>query len=363
MDIKKVGEFIRSLRIKNKFTQEDLADRMHISRQTISDIENGKIEPSFDKVKDFAEIFKVSIMDIYAGDILKSEETDKVNKTIKFMNESFTKSIKLKYKKIILLLTIIVVLSVTSILCYYFFNTYNSVKFYEVSGKSANFFTNNGLLILSKENIYFSLNINSKDNKKITSLSLKYKNNNEEELIQKVTDNYFYILDYYNYNAYFDYDSIVHGKGSYYVEIEYDNTIEQIDLNILKEYENKKIIFKKRKKMVEESSSFENIEYDIPPKIKDNFDYENNVYNYKEYVGDYTVYLTYLSDITMFTVYEEFENYTKNWNYNISSGDIDYVEKDNNLNILNNKTFSFKAEEKDQDFIHFKIDYVDKYLK
>ena len=363
MDCQKVGLFLKNLRTKKNLNQQNIADKMHISRQTVSDIENGKIEPSYDKVRDFAEIYGVTIMDVYAGEILKNEDIDKVNKAVDVMNNSVTNSVRLKYKKIIYIFAISILLSIILFLCYYFFNTYNSVKFYKVSGESDNFLTNNGLLILSKENIHFSLNVNSKNSKKINSISLKYRNENKEELIQKVTDNFFYILDYYNYNAYFDYNSIINGIGSYYIEIEYDNTIEKMELNLLKQYENKRILFKKRKPIVDESSYFNYKKNDIPPKIMDSFECNDNIYKYKKSKSNYTTYITYIPNIAFFTVYEEFENYTKTWDYDIYSDEVVCTKKDNNLNVIENKIYKVNNNRNDKDFIYFQTNYIDIYLK
>ena len=43
MDCQKVGLFLKNLRTKKNLSQQNIADKMHISRQTVSDIENGKI--------------------------------------------------------------------------------------------------------------------------------------------------------------------------------------------------------------------------------------------------------------------------------------------------------------------------------
>lgn len=50
----KVGQSIREIREKRGLNQEQLAEKMHISRSTISKIENGKFNCSIDYLTKFA---------------------------------------------------------------------------------------------------------------------------------------------------------------------------------------------------------------------------------------------------------------------------------------------------------------------
>ena len=43
-----IGERIRSLRKENALTQDELAAQLHVTRQTVSNYENGKSEPDLD---------------------------------------------------------------------------------------------------------------------------------------------------------------------------------------------------------------------------------------------------------------------------------------------------------------------------
>ena len=74
----KVSENIRNLRLSNKMTQEELAEKLSVTRQTVSCWENGKSEPDLDT------IFKIS--DIFNTDItllLNSEDAPKVKTPVK----------------------------------------------------------------------------------------------------------------------------------------------------------------------------------------------------------------------------------------------------------------------------------------
>ena len=45
---------LRYYRLKNKFTQEDLADKVGLTDKYISDLERGEISPSFEKISELA---------------------------------------------------------------------------------------------------------------------------------------------------------------------------------------------------------------------------------------------------------------------------------------------------------------------
>ncbi len=64
------GERIYELRNKNNMSQGDLADKLEVSRQTISKWENNMCKPEADKLIQLSEIFNVSI-----DYILKGEQT------------------------------------------------------------------------------------------------------------------------------------------------------------------------------------------------------------------------------------------------------------------------------------------------
>ncbi len=62
------GERIYELRNKNNMSQGDLADRLDVSRQTVSKWENNMCKPEADKLIQLSEIFNVSIDHILKGE-------------------------------------------------------------------------------------------------------------------------------------------------------------------------------------------------------------------------------------------------------------------------------------------------------
>lgn len=81
-----LGKQIRMYRLENKLSQEELADRIYVSRQTISNWENDKNYPDINSLVLLSEVFKVSLDKLIKGDIdvmkdvIKKEEVDKMNR-------------------------------------------------------------------------------------------------------------------------------------------------------------------------------------------------------------------------------------------------------------------------------------------
>ena len=69
------GEKIQKLRKKNSWTQEQLAEKLYISRTAVSKWESGKGYPNIDSLKDIAKVFNKTI-----DDLLSSEEIVEIAK-------------------------------------------------------------------------------------------------------------------------------------------------------------------------------------------------------------------------------------------------------------------------------------------
>lgn len=67
----KFDENLRAFRKQKEFSQEYLAEKMNVSRQTISEWENGTAMPDLKKLTDLASLFDVS-MDELLGTKLTS---------------------------------------------------------------------------------------------------------------------------------------------------------------------------------------------------------------------------------------------------------------------------------------------------
>ena len=78
------GEKIYTLREKNGISQEELAEKLDVSRQTISNWENDKVKIDIVKAKQICDIFHISIEEFCAEEVPQ----ESVNKTIPLKEEA-----------------------------------------------------------------------------------------------------------------------------------------------------------------------------------------------------------------------------------------------------------------------------------
>ena len=79
------GEKIQKLRNQNKWTQEQLAEKLYVSRTAVSKWESGKGYPNIDSLKDIAKLFNKTIDELLSSeeiiDIAKKENTTNIKRT------------------------------------------------------------------------------------------------------------------------------------------------------------------------------------------------------------------------------------------------------------------------------------------
>ena len=79
MDQQKIGEFLKTLRKETGLTQEELADKMNVSRRTVSRWETGSNLPDLAILVELADLYDVDMREIFNGE--RKNET--VNKDLK----------------------------------------------------------------------------------------------------------------------------------------------------------------------------------------------------------------------------------------------------------------------------------------
>ena len=244
MDANKIGQFIKQLRLERNLSQYQLADMIPITRQAVSKWERGvSVADSLTLIK-LSEIFGVTVDEILTGERKNKDTSDKMKEvTLSIVDENISKGKKIR--KILIINLVIIVLLALLFLTYYFFNSYNSMKFYSISGESENFKQSNGILIVSKKKIYFqSGKIDYNENIKIKEIKLFYSLNNKDHFIYSTKDTNFFIIDYYGYNSLFSYKDIDKIIKKLYLEIVYDdNKKEKINLNIKNNFSNSNLLF------------------------------------------------------------------------------------------------------------------------
>lgn len=122
----KFGNKLVKLRKENKLSQEELADKLGVSRQTISNWELGVTKPDIDYMKRISKIFCISIDEILDNDVRNILEK-KISNTEKLTNKN-TKNIKM----LLITLYCIILSALIFVIIYYstkrdFTNMYQNV--------------------------------------------------------------------------------------------------------------------------------------------------------------------------------------------------------------------------------------------
>jgi transcriptional regulator with XRE-family HTH domain len=84
MDQIKTGELIRSLRMKNKLTQKQLAEQINVSDKAVSKWETGKGCPDISLLTELAAVFQMDLQTILNGEIDQKESETGNMKKLKF---------------------------------------------------------------------------------------------------------------------------------------------------------------------------------------------------------------------------------------------------------------------------------------
>ena len=116
----KIGEKISELRKKNNLTQEELAEKLSVTRQTISKWELGETSPSLDDAATLASIFQVSLDTLVGKDNVLEEKMSNVERLA---------GIIIKILKVIgVLIIIYFVFLVVAVLAFNFLRSENVVE-------------------------------------------------------------------------------------------------------------------------------------------------------------------------------------------------------------------------------------------
>lgn len=83
-----LGKHIRKYRTEANISQEELADKVFVSRQTISNWENNKSYPDIKSLVLMSEIFHVSLDQLIKGDLEKMKQEIDAQEYTKFQKDS-----------------------------------------------------------------------------------------------------------------------------------------------------------------------------------------------------------------------------------------------------------------------------------
>lgn len=85
-----LSQNLKTIRKNKGFTQEDLANRLHVTRQTISKWEKGYSVPDADLLSKLAEELDVSVSELLGKDEIPAEETDSLANQLARINEQLS---------------------------------------------------------------------------------------------------------------------------------------------------------------------------------------------------------------------------------------------------------------------------------
>lgn len=243
LDQNKIGRFIYELRTKKGISQNDLSSMIPISRQAVSNWEQGKSIPDSSTLLILSKIFDVSINELLLGERSTKKTKEKKDELQKVMLHMLDdNNIKKRKLRIITIISIAVItLLLLIFFSYYFFTSYNTIKVYKVSAKANNFYVNNGILVTTKDKTYFRLGeLIYAPNMNINKIRIYYVGKNEnKKVIYEDNQTNILVSDVPGYNEYFNTQKINH----LYMEITYNGTETiNVKLNFSKDFSNSNLL-------------------------------------------------------------------------------------------------------------------------
>ena len=100
-----IGSKIKAARLDKKLTQEQVAEILGVSRQTISNWENEKSYPDIISVIELSSLYSISLDDLLKGDERMMEHLEESTNVVK-SNQKLIGAIKLNIITVILLITL-----------------------------------------------------------------------------------------------------------------------------------------------------------------------------------------------------------------------------------------------------------------
>ncbi len=111
MNQEKIGKFIAELRKQNKLTQEQLAEKLGITKNAVSKWERGLGLMDLSLLKPLSEILNVSVTEILNGEKFDEEEINSKNEEVLINTLDYSTNVIKKVKKnkvLTILLTIVI---------------------------------------------------------------------------------------------------------------------------------------------------------------------------------------------------------------------------------------------------------------
>ena len=82
MDLQKIGAFLREMRKEKALTQEQLAERLGVSRRTVSRWETGSNMPDLDLLVEMADLYQVELRELLNGERKNERMNEELKETV-----------------------------------------------------------------------------------------------------------------------------------------------------------------------------------------------------------------------------------------------------------------------------------------
>lgn len=244
MNNKQIGKFLKELRKEKGLTQYEVADKLMLTRATISKWERGAMGFTPKNLTLLCEFFNVSTDELIAGERNKKGLRDKVNEiTLNVLNNN------IKLHRMFKVAVAIIIILVVSFLIYYFYTFYNSVKIYSIHLNSDKYIAKYGQLTKTNDKIYFYLDIDYliEDLDDIESVQLFYINGSKLVTLGETTKlKPFSIISSKGYDELINFDEFEIALKRMYIYVNFkDGDFERIDVSFKREYANTSVLPKK----------------------------------------------------------------------------------------------------------------------
>ncbi|MDE6142084.1 MAG: helix-turn-helix transcriptional regulator, partial [Bacilli bacterium] len=254
MDNKRVGKFIRELRKEKGLNQYELADKLMVSRPSVSKWERGTMSVTPKNLILLCEFFGVTTDELMAGERSKKCLTDKVNEiSLNILDNNMRLHRILKY------MVAIIILLVVSFLAYYFYTFYNSVKIYSIYFNSDKYSVRYGQLTKTSDKIYFYLDIDYliEEIDTIESIQLFYINGSKLITLGEMNElKPFSFIASKGYDEFIKFDDFDIALNNMYIYVNFDDgDFERIDLEFKREYANTKVLPRRDKDIVNHTTT------------------------------------------------------------------------------------------------------------
>lgn len=117
MDQQKIGAFLKRLRKEKGFTQEQLAERFHVSDRTVSRWENGNNLPDLSVLVELADFYEVEIREIIDGERKSGEMNAETKQTVQVVAD-YAKEEKKHIRRRTKIISVVVTLAAAAALLF-----------------------------------------------------------------------------------------------------------------------------------------------------------------------------------------------------------------------------------------------------